>query len=441
MNLHRILKYVVFTACTLTSLLAAAHTIQLKTALDHTILPADQKSLAYIKVGLQGVTSESKNQRAPVNLAIVLDRSGSMSGQKIEHAKQAAIRALEHLNAQDIVAIVAYDTTVEVIVPATKASDKERIISAIQRLQPRESTALYAGVTQGAAEVRKFKDEKFVNRIILLSDGLANVGESEPDVLGKLGQSLGKESISVTTLGLGLGYNEDLMTQLASKSSGNHAFVENATDLVKIFNQEFGDVLSVVAQKVEVNIVCAENIRPIRVLGRDAEIHGQRVTTSLNQLYAAQEKYILLEIEVPATAVDIRRDIAQVNVSYLDMTSQKTEHLDEMLSLRFSADQHAVDEATHKEVMIAVTEQLALERNKEAIRLRDSGKVQEAQTILQENARYLDKEAAKYDSDQLRKQKESNEQSQRAMEKSDSWQRERKKMREEGNAISNQQSW
>ena len=113
-----------------------------------------------------------------------------------------------------------------------------------------------------------------MNRVILLSDGQANVGPKSATELGELGMSLGKEGISVTTIGLGAGYNEDLMANLAGYSDGNHAFVENAEDLVRIFNYEFGDVLSVVAQDLVIRIQLMDGVRPMRLLGRDGEILG-----------------------------------------------------------------------------------------------------------------------------------------------------------------------
>ena len=109
---------------------------------------------------------------------------------------------------------------------------------------------MFSGVSKGASEVRKFLDSNRVSRVILLSDGLANLGPSTPSELGQLGHSLSKEGISVTTIGLGLGYNEDLMTQLAGMSDGNHAFVQNYSDLTKIFAAEFNTALTVVANQL-----------------------------------------------------------------------------------------------------------------------------------------------------------------------------------------------
>jgi len=199
---------------------ARAERVKLDVALSHPVLLAGKKQTAYLKVGLTGVPLANPEHRAPANIAIVLDRSGSMSGEKIRKAKEAAILAIARLGSEDIVSVVAYNSYVTVLVPATKVSDKHALYSAINRLYAGGSTALFAGVSKGAHEVRKFIAPDRVNRVILLSDGLANVGPSSPEALAALGASLAKEGISVTTIGLGLGYNEDLMFHLAHASDG-----------------------------------------------------------------------------------------------------------------------------------------------------------------------------------------------------------------------------
>ncbi len=114
----------------------------------------------------------------------------------------------------------------------------------------------------------------------------------------ELGASLLKEGVSVSTLGLGLGYNEDLMTKLALASSGNHVFIESAENLVSVFQNEFDDVLSVVAQKIVIKATLAEGVRPVKVLNYPADITGQQVTIELGQLYSNQQRYFVLELEI-----------------------------------------------------------------------------------------------------------------------------------------------
>ena len=214
---------------------AASDQLTLDVSCSNKLLKAGEKQNTWIRVGLQGFKLESDKKRPGVNLAIVLDKSGSMQGEKIKRAREAAIDAISLLQADDIVSIITYDSTVNVLVPATKLTDKADVIAKINSIRPSGNTALFAGVSKGAAEVRKFLDRERVNRVILLSDGLANVGPSSPGELGNLGKSLVKENITVSTLGLGLGYNEDLMVQLANTSGGNHLFIEDAAELADMF--------------------------------------------------------------------------------------------------------------------------------------------------------------------------------------------------------------
>jgi len=253
-----------------------ASQVSLSVEMSNPLLPAQKKQTTFLKVGLTGFKMNKSAARAPVNIAIVPDKSGSMQGSKIEEARRGAIEAVKRLGPNDIVSVITYDSTVQVLVPATKLTDKAVVCQKISQIKVGGRTALSAGVSKGAAEVRKFLDKEWVNRVVLLSDGKANIGASSPSELGKLGASLKKENITVSTMGLGLDYNEDLMLKLASRSGGNHIFVEDAEQLANIFNEEFKTVLSVVAQEVSVLIDVAKNVRPVRVLGREAEINGQQ---------------------------------------------------------------------------------------------------------------------------------------------------------------------
>src|SRR5262245_3571073 len=213
---------------------ALAQQVRVETALDHSVLQANTKLLVYLRVALTGFDLPGERGRAPLNVAIVIDKSGSMQGSKIEQAKAAARAALSQLREDDIVSIVAYDDTVEVLVPATKVSDREVIDRGIKRLSAGGMTALFAGVVKGAGEVRKFLSRERVNRVVLLSDGAANIGPASAGELAQLGRSLRKEGIAVTTVGLGLGYNEDLMVGLAQGSGGQHVFIEHERQLADV---------------------------------------------------------------------------------------------------------------------------------------------------------------------------------------------------------------
>ena len=153
--------------------------VKLKVELDRKVLPAGKTERAVLKISLdpEQVIREEAN-RPPVNLAIVLDRSGSMSGDKLEQAKEAAIQAIRRMGAKDKISIVAYSNHAEIIASAQSAKDAEKLVNLVRQLKANGGTALFAGVNQGAAELRKNLEGEYFNRIILLSDGLANQGPS-----------------------------------------------------------------------------------------------------------------------------------------------------------------------------------------------------------------------------------------------------------------------
>ena len=376
----------------------------------YSILKAGEKQTAWMRVGLTGFHLKPEGERAPINVAIVLDRSGSMQGEKIEKAREAAINALDLLKPTDIVSIVAYDTDVSVLVPATKLTDKEQVIAVIRGIQANGNTALFGGVSKGAAEVRKFLDDKHVNRIILLSDGLANVGPSSPGELGDLGTSLKKENISVSTLGLGSGYNEDLMVNLAGNSGGNHQFIENASELANIFRREFDEALSVVAQEIDLKIEIPEGIRPVRVLGNAADINGQSVVTRLAQVYSDQQKHVVIEVEIPASVAVEGNDgndaakavtLAKVAVTYANMCNHQSETLEGSVTVSFSSDAEKVKASRDNAVMADVVALLANERNKLATQFLDQGDIEACRKTLQENAFYLSENGVALKNDAL----------------------------------------
>ena len=421
---------------------ANAATIDFNVSLATPVIKAGRAQTAFLKVGMTGFALPSQGDRPPANVALVIDKSGSMAGDRIARAKQAATMAVNSMGANDLISIIAFDNTVEVVIPATKVTDKPQIARAIQGIHASGGTGLFAGVSKGAAEVRKFLDKNRVNRVILLSDGQANIGPSSPAELGQLGAALGRQGISVTTIGLGTDYNEDLMTQLSGFSDGNHSFVENARDLERIFQREFGDVASVVAQEVELTIRLKHGIRPVRILGREGEISTDTVRLRMNQLYSQQEKYVLVEVEIPAGRAGERLDLASMDIRYTNMQSRTQDKLSRSLAVSFSNSDEVVARATDKKAMVSAVEQVANTKNKQAVTLRDQGKMEEAKKLMDETASFLssnrqvlggkDGEGLKQMEAETRKQAET-------IDRGDNWNVQRKGMREFQYKIDNQQ--
>ncbi len=418
----------------------SAQQVALDVAVAQPVVAAFAAQKNYLKIGLTGFEPEGQAHRSPVNLAIVLDRSSSMSGTKFERAKEAALMVVDRLTEDDILSIVTYDSTVEVLIPATKVRNREVIAAKIRRLHPRGSTALFAGVSRGLEEVRKFLDDRRVNRVILLSDGQANIGPSSPNELGRLGAAAGKQGIAVSTIGLGLGYNEDLMARLAERSDGNHGFAESADDLATLFNAELGDVLSVVAQEVSIKLKLPEGVQALRILNRSGQIHGREVFLSLNQIYAKQQKYFLVELALPVGANGTSMVLADVDVSYSNIVSGRTDRLRRRANVAFSKDATLVAKAENRSVMVEVVEAIAVATNAEAVALRDQGKVKEAERSLLDNAAFLRSNAQKYSSTRLDDYGKKNEVDAKNLDKRN-WNKRRKSMRKKQHELKRQQSY
>ncbi|AHB47618.1 von Willebrand factor A [Hyphomicrobium nitrativorans NL23] len=365
--------------------------VRLAAELGHAVIDAKTKDKIYLRLSLKALGQRERDRRTPINVALVIDRSGSMQGERLAAAKKGVEAALERLGPDDIVSLVAYNHEVDVLLRAgrlgAKRDDAER---AIGRLTATGTTALYAGVKEGGEQVQSHRSDMQVNRVVLLSDGLANVGPSSTREVAALGQTLAGKGISVSTIGLGLEYNDELMQRLAAVSDGNHVFVERPSDLAEIFDREFGDALSIAARDITITIECKAGFRPTRVLGRDAEIAGSRVTVNLAQLQADNERYVVVELEPSVPYKGGRaEEVARVDVAYLNLDGGSRDAVAASVKARFTDDAKEAEGSINKAVMSQVTEQIATENSERAMELRNQGDVAAARQVLIDNASYL----------------------------------------------------
>jgi Ca-activated chloride channel family protein len=187
---------------------AGAATLNLQLDPDRRLVVAGKEQEVVVKIDVNS-EAEARPNRLPLNIAVVIDHSGSMAGAKIEKTKQAAMQLIDQLTTQDTLALVEFDDTVEVLFPTQHVVDREALKAQVQRIEPGGSTALYAGVEAGGKQLLKIDSRtERINRVILLSDGLANVGPSSTAALKGLGRSLSRQGVSVTTIGVGDDYNE-----------------------------------------------------------------------------------------------------------------------------------------------------------------------------------------------------------------------------------------
>src|SRR5437763_946535 len=237
-------------------------------------------------------------RRPPLNLGLVLDHSGSMAGsRKIDYARQAAVYAIQQLLPEDRVSITIFDDTVKTLAPSALVRDKQHLIDLINRVQPAGSTALHAGWQAGARQVQSLPVPGGLNRVLLLTDGLANVGETNPDNIATDVKRLAGQGVSTTTMGVGNDYNEDLLEAMSRSGDGNYYYIESPRQLGDIFQTELLGLMATVGHHVLLGVEPQAGTRVADVLNdldRDA---GGRLM--LPNLIVGMPVEVVLRLQVP----------------------------------------------------------------------------------------------------------------------------------------------
>lgn len=273
---------------------------------DRRLAAARGRDTHFVLLSFHAPRLERAGDRPGVNLSLVLDRSGSMAGgAKLPLAKQAAELALARLTPRDRFSLVVYDNQIEVIVPSTPATPEalNEARLALGRIEPRASTALFDGYLRGAREVAEHLGDGDLGKVLLLTDGLANVGLQDPSAIATHVAELRARGVLTSTFGVGADFNQILLERMADAGGGNFYFVENATQLADLLTGEVGEALETVAREVRVVVGHAPDVE-VRLL--DAFTVGPDdggVTTRLGALTSEQLVELVYEVDLPGRAV------------------------------------------------------------------------------------------------------------------------------------------
>lgn len=321
--------------------------------------------------------------RPPLNLGFVIDRSGSMSGHKIEYARQAAQYAIEQLLPTDRVSITIFDDRIETIVPTTLASHKASILAAIQGIHARGSTALHAGWVEGGIQVGQHLRAKQLNRVLLVSDGLANVGETNPDVIAGDVHGLAQRGISTTTLGVGNDYSEDLLEAMARSGDGNFYHIESPDQLPTIFQAELQGLMATFGKTVSLGIEPQNGAIVADVLNDlDKTSYGR---LKLPNLVAGNSIFVVIRLNVPALsgfALNQETDLCRFRLAWNAPNHPKRQTLHITLRLPVLSEKQRANLPLHPEVQEQIALLTAARARTEAIQEIDRGDVLSARQRL-----------------------------------------------------------
>ena len=366
--------------------LFAGETLHLNLVPDRDVLLKGRPQEVVVKIDLNAIADRQKHRRTPLNLAVVLDKSGSMTGAKLEKTKQAALQLVDRLAPNDVFSLVIFSDEARVLVPAQKVEDKEALKEKIESIEAGGSTALYAGVKTGARQLQEYFSSKRINRVILLSDGLANVGPSSTRDLRRLGSDLAEKGISVTTIGVGDDYNEDLMAGLAEASDANYYYVQDTEKLPEIFAKELGELLTVAAREIRIEITCPDGVRPLGFIGRSEKFENQKASVNLSQFTLGQGRYLFLRCLVTQP----EPEVARVKVSYTDELDNGSEQSTTgVVKIRYTDEQTVADRSINAAVNAEKVLVLTAEANDKAIAEADAGNYQQAAATLAAQNRVL----------------------------------------------------
>lgn len=257
----------------------------------------------YLYISAKAAKYPSIEGKTPLNLSLVLDRSGSMSGAKLKYAREASKVVIDHLDENDIVSIVAYDHEIEVMQSCTRITNnktRKQLKKKVDAIFDNGSTNLGGGMLEGFQQVAEFYDANYVNRVLLLSDGLANRGIIEPKILKDTSQYFNqRKNMSLSTFGLGADFDEDLMEGLADNGGGNYYFIDKAIKVTETLLNELQVLQNVVTQKEELKIfIPTEYLELKKVYGLPFYEDGEVVTVPFSNMFAEEEKTVLLKFSV-----------------------------------------------------------------------------------------------------------------------------------------------
>jgi len=241
-------------------------------------------------------TPRTDDNRVPLNLSIVLDKSGSMAGEKLEAAKEAARSLVQRLWPEDTVSVVTYDESVHVVAHPATGEAQSGLTDLIAGIHCGSTTNLSGGWLKGRDFVAENQRDGAVNRVMILTDGLANVGITEPAKLTGLCRTAAANGITTTTIGFGAGFNEILLTGMSDAGGGAAYYIEHPDQAPGVFDEELEGLLSISAQNLTVRLEPTAGNECVQVWHEyPSTAEGDTLVLAIGDLYAREPRHVLAD--------------------------------------------------------------------------------------------------------------------------------------------------
>ena len=337
--------------------------LSLSASLDQTALLSGSGEDRFLVLEVSADAVEGATRR-PVHLSVVMDTSGSMAARgKMTHARAAAQELVGLLGPEDTFSLITFDDRAEVRIPSRTVTDPSTLKRRIGQIHTGGGTNLFDGLSSGLSEVRTDPREG-VRRVVVLSDGKANIGITDAQSLRREAGANVNEGVTVSAIGLGVDYNEDLLAAMADAGGGSYRFVDSPGTLTSMFTEELQQLSTVVARQTALSLDLADGVQVREIYGYDMERSKDGYSVFLGDLYAGQTKKVVARVHVPDGALG-SVDVVDAVVTHVDAnTSQAhraTAHVDATVTkdtrvARASVVQDARKQATKAQVGTLVQE-------------------------------------------------------------------------------------
>lgn len=348
----------------------------------------------YLFIDLKADKVGDDKDRSPMNIAIVIDRSGSMADKnKLEYVKKAVDYIIEQTGRDDYISVVTYDDYVDVLQRSAIVRDKFDLRDKIAKIKPGGFTNLSEGMFEGYDQVNYSYSRGYVNRVLLLSDGLANRGITDRYKLADMVRDKNRrDGITISTFGVGNDFNENLMTDLADYGKGNYYYIRNSTEIPEIFAQELRGVRNLVGQGTKLRVRFPSQYLSVnKVFGYPYDVSGDEVTVDFKDVFSEQTKSVLIKFNVDRK-IDRRLNFTS-ELTYEDVAANfrsVTETEDNSVIPASNKDEYSKGQNENVVQNISMFEANDMMEN--ALKESDNGNYDNARNLLRGAQQYMDQQ-------------------------------------------------
>jgi Ca-activated chloride channel family protein len=355
----------------------------LKIQSDRPLLPADQSSERYLLITFQTPELARSTPRSPLNLSLVIDRSGSMSGDKLNYVKEAARHVLRLLTEADRLSTVIYDDEVEILAPNQILTPQIRadLLKRISEIRTGGMTNLSGGWFTGCDQIANYLSKDYLNRALLLTDGLANQGVTDQEQLVHHAKELRRRGISTTTFGVGKDFNQFLLQGIADGGGGHFYFIDKPNQIPNYFAGELGELLTTAAREMTLELKTPAGVEITLLNNFPVDQGAGAFRIFLGDAYGGELYTLVLKLKFPALSLG-RQLALSFSLRYEDVQQRQAVTLEETVTFTVTDPATCAAQPANEAVLQEASRQEAEKAKMEALEREYKGEIVEARGIL-----------------------------------------------------------